>query len=89
MLEPYLFNKVRVATGAVYLYLYAKFEPYTQGQVDKNHPTYTDEQLEQLLEHVFKHTDMNKDGYVDYLEYRLSNYKALKAQKEKQQAGAK
>ncbi|XP_047039852.1 vacuolar protein-sorting-associated protein 36 isoform X2 [Helicoverpa zea] len=59
------------------------------GQVDKNHQSYTDEQLEQLLEHVFKHTDINKDGYIDYLEYRISDYKAKKAEKEKEASGAR
>ncbi|XP_059054992.1 multiple coagulation factor deficiency protein 2 homolog isoform X2 [Achroia grisella] len=48
------------------------------GQVDKNHQAYTDLELEQLLEHVFNHTDINKDGYVDYMEYRVSDYKAKK-----------
>lgn len=48
------------------------------GQVDKNHATYSDKQLEDVLEHAFKHTDVNKDGYIDYLEYRVSNYKAKK-----------
>ncbi|XP_073966693.1 lymphotoxin beta receptor inhibitor-like isoform X3 [Choristoneura fumiferana] len=49
------------------------------GQVDKNHATYSDKQLEDVLEHAFKHTDVNKDGYIDYLEYRVSNYAAKKA----------
>ncbi|KAI8431803.1 hypothetical protein MSG28_016219 [Choristoneura fumiferana] len=43
------------------------------GQVDKNHATYSDKQLEDVLEHAFKHTDVNKDGYIDYLEYRVSS----------------
>ncbi|XP_048003126.1 mediator of RNA polymerase II transcription subunit 15 isoform X5 [Leguminivora glycinivorella] len=58
------------------------------GQVDKNHATYTDKQLEDLLEHVLKHTDIDKDGYVDYHEYRVSNYKA-KAKKAQAAAIAK
>ncbi|XP_063371809.1 multiple coagulation factor deficiency protein 2 homolog [Cydia amplana] len=59
------------------------------GQVDKNHATYTDKQLEDLLEHVLKHTDIDKDGYVDYLEYRVSSYKArAKAQGAPKTAGA-
>ena len=57
---------------------------YFSGQVDKNHQTYTDDQLEQLLEYVFEHTDLNKDGYVDYLEYRISDFKAKRAEKEKE-----
>ncbi|XP_013178942.1 PREDICTED: multiple coagulation factor deficiency protein 2 homolog isoform X2 [Papilio xuthus] len=51
------------------------------GQVDKNHDVYTDEQLEELLEHVFKHTDLNNDGYISYLEYRVSNYKGQVSRK--------
>ncbi|KPJ00458.1 hypothetical protein RR46_07048 [Papilio xuthus] len=45
-----------------------------QRQVDKNHDVYTDEQLEELLEHVFKHTDLNNDGYISYLEYRVNDH---------------
>lgn len=48
------------------------------GQVDKNHRAYKDEELEQVLESAFKHTDINEDGYIDYLEYRLSNFMAKK-----------
>ncbi|XP_061727205.1 GATA zinc finger domain-containing protein 10 isoform X5 [Cydia pomonella] len=59
------------------------------GQVDKNHATYTDKQLEDLLEHVLKYTDINKDGYVDYLEYRVSSYKAKSKKQEAQKADGK
>lgn len=47
--------------------------------MDKNHSAYTDQQLEQVLEYALNHTDINGDGYIDYLEYRLSNFKAKKA----------
>ncbi|CAF4942691.1 unnamed protein product [Pieris macdunnoughi] len=47
-----------------------------KGKLDKNHKVYTDKQLENLLETALTHTDLNNDGYIDYLEYRISNYKA-------------
>ncbi|XP_063836159.1 multiple coagulation factor deficiency protein 2 homolog isoform X2 [Ostrinia nubilalis] len=50
------------------------------GQVDKNYQAYTDAQIEQVMEHALTHTDLNKDGYIDYLEYRINHYKAKKAQ---------
>ncbi|XP_013196403.1 multiple coagulation factor deficiency protein 2 homolog isoform X2 [Amyelois transitella] len=46
------------------------------GQVDINHRAYKDNELEDVLEQALKHTDLNKDGYVDYTEYVISNYKA-------------
>ncbi|XP_052748103.1 multiple coagulation factor deficiency protein 2 homolog isoform X3 [Galleria mellonella] len=52
------------------------------GKVDKNHKAYTDQQLEEVLEHAMRHTDLNKDGYVDYMEYRISDFKAKKAIKD-------
>ncbi|KOB72040.1 Uncharacterized protein OBRU01_12806 [Operophtera brumata] len=40
-------------------------------QMDKNYKAYTDDQLESVLEHALKHTDINRDGYIDFIEYRL------------------
>lgn len=65
------------------------FTFFFSGQVDKNHPSYTDKQLEDVLEHAFDHVDLNKDGYVDFIEYRVNHYKAKvateKMEKEKKQ----
>ncbi|CAK1553232.1 unnamed protein product [Leptosia nina] len=56
------------------------------GQVDKSHRVYSDQQLEKLLETALNHTDLNNDGYIDYLEYRISNLKAEVATAKRQAA---
>ncbi|CAH2083707.1 unnamed protein product [Euphydryas editha] len=40
-------------------------------QIDENRPSYSDNQIEGILEQALKHTDLNDDGYIDYLEYRI------------------
>ncbi|XP_064076215.1 multiple coagulation factor deficiency protein 2 homolog isoform X3 [Vanessa tameamea] len=44
-------------------------------QVDANRSVYTDGQIEAVLEKALKHADINNDGYIDYLEYRISMIK--------------
>ncbi|CAG9790621.1 unnamed protein product [Diatraea saccharalis] len=59
------------------------------GEKDKNHPVYSDTQIEQVLELALKNTDMNGDGYIDYLEYKISDYKAKKKQEDNLARGLK
>ncbi|CAB3246523.1 unnamed protein product [Arctia plantaginis] len=59
------------------------------GQIDKDHAVYPDDQLEEVLALALSHTDLNDDGYVDYTEYRLQDYKAKKARLEKETPGLK
>lgn len=54
--------------------------------MDKNHIAYTDAQLENVLELALTHTDLNGDGYIDFIEYRLSDIRAKVAV---QKSGAK
>ncbi|XP_046976166.1 multiple coagulation factor deficiency protein 2 homolog isoform X2 [Vanessa cardui] len=44
-------------------------------QVDANRTAYTDGQIEAVLEKALTHADLNNDGYIDYLEYRISMIK--------------
>lgn len=47
---------------------------------DKDHPhpaeppkaLYRDEELSDIIDHLLQSMDKNKDGYVDYTEYRTS-----------------
>ncbi|OWR46619.1 hypothetical protein KGM_215137 [Danaus plexippus plexippus] len=40
--------------------------------IDENHEVYTDDQIEAVLDEALNYTDLNKDGYVDYHEYRIN-----------------
>lgn len=62
---------------------------FFSGQIDKDHPVYPDDQLEEVLELALNHTDLNDDGYIDYTEYRLQDFKAKKARQEKEMQGNK
>lgn len=53
------------------------------GKVDKDSAnTYSDEQLEKLLEYALDNADMNDDGFVDYTEYRFNNDRVRVVQEE-------
>ncbi|XP_041983581.1 uncharacterized protein LOC121736452 [Aricia agestis] len=45
------------------------------GKVDKNHAAYSDDQIEAVLEQALTHVDLDRDGYVDYHEYRYNMHK--------------
>lgn len=50
-----------------YIYIYMILD-----QIDENHEVYTDDQIEAVLDEALNYTDLNKDGYVDYHEYRIN-----------------
>lgn len=54
--------------------------------MDKNYKAYADEQLESVLEHALTHTDINRDGYIDFIEYRVSSIRAKIAQDKTQKS---
>ncbi|XP_075147773.1 uncharacterized protein LOC142221824 isoform X3 [Haematobia irritans] len=52
------------------------------GTGEKNGTTYTDENLADVIDYVLNSMDLNKDGYVDYTEYRKSEAESAKGNKQ-------
>lgn len=50
----------------------------TGGTGEKQGTSYTDDNLADIIDYVLSSMDLNKDGYVDYLEYRKSEVGSAK-----------
>lgn len=56
----------------------AKEEDKKAGTGKKNETIYTDANLADIVDYVLNSMDINKDGYVNYTEYRMSEESSLK-----------
>ncbi|KAM7359581.1 lymphotoxin beta receptor inhibitor isoform 3-T3 [Cochliomyia hominivorax] len=54
----------------------------SEGTGEKNGAVYTDENLADVIDYVLNTMDLNKDGYVDYTEYRKSEEGSSKGNKQ-------
>ncbi|KAI8130334.1 hypothetical protein CVS40_0670 [Lucilia cuprina] len=52
-----------------------------KGTGEKDGTTYTDDNLADVIDYVLNTMDLNKDGYVDYTEYRKSEEASAKDDK--------
>lgn len=48
------------------------------GTGEKDGTSYTDDNLAEVIDYVLNSMDLNKDGYVDYTEYRKSEEESAK-----------
>lgn len=53
-----------------------------EGTGERSGTTYTDESLSDVIDYVLQTMDLNKDGYVDYTEYRKSEEGSSKGNKQ-------
>ncbi|XP_058982985.1 nuclear transcription factor Y subunit beta isoform X2 [Musca domestica] len=54
----------------------------TGGTGEKQGTSYTDDNLADIIDYVLSSMDLNKDGYVDYVEYRKSEEGSAKGNKQ-------